>query len=299
MKNAFILLFFSILISSCSAQVKPQKPVTPQNKVNQETVSPVVIGKNQTNATHIYTRPKLVVGIVVDQMRYDYLTRFYNRYKDDGFKRFILQGFNFKNMHFNYVPTFTGPGHASIYTGTTPKYHGIIGNNWYDKYIKKSVYCTEDNSVKSIGTNSDDGQMSPNRLITTTFPDENRIFTQFKGKTIGISFKDRGAILPAGHTANAAYWFRGADEGVFISSSFYMDKLPQWVNDFNQSGIAKSYLKEWNTLYDIATYSESTADKNIYEGGFKGKPDATFPYDLNALKSKNGNINILKSTPYG
>ena len=245
------------------------------------------------------SKPKLVVGIVVDQMRYDYLTRFYSKYGEGGFKRMMNGGFNCKNNHFNYVPTYTGPGHASIFTGTTPKYHGIISNNWYDKDIKASVYCAQDDSVRSAGTMDVSGQMSPHRMKTTTFADENRLFTQMRGKTIGISIKDRGAILPAGHSANAAYWFQGKDEGHWISSTYYMDKLPKWVNDFNASGTSKSYLKVWNTLYDITTYSESGEDLNTFEGGFVGKETATFPYDLNALKDQNGFYEILKATPFG
>ncbi len=245
------------------------------------------------------SNPKLVVGIVVDQMRYDYLTRFYNKYGDGGFKRMIAEGFNCKNNHFNYVPTYTGPGHASIYTGTTPKYHGIISNSWYDKEIKESVYCTGDNSVQSIGTSSTSGQMSPYRMKTTTFADENRLFTQMRGKTIGISIKDRGAILPAGHTANAAYWFQGEKEGNWISSSFYMNALPDWVTKFNESGVANSYFKVWNTLYDINTYTESGDDLNTFETVYNGIETAAFPYDLAVLKEKNRNFELLKVTPFG
>ncbi|GAA3616714.1 alkaline phosphatase family protein [Flavivirga amylovorans] len=247
----------------------------------------------------IKTNPKLVVGIVVDQMRYDYLTRFYNKFGQGGFKRMINEGFNCKNNHFNYIPTYTGPGHTSVYTGTTPKYHGIIGNNWYDKEIKEMVYCAGDRSVQSVGTKSTAGKMSPHRMKTSTFTDENRLFTQMRGKTIGISIKDRGAILPAGHTANAAYWFHGKDKGHWISSSFYMNDLPKWVKDFNRSDAAESYFKVWNTLYDIDSYVESGSDLNSFEGGFKGKETATFPYDLKALKKENGGFDILKSTAYG
>lgn len=245
------------------------------------------------------TNPKLVVGIVVDQMRYDYLTRFADRYGEGGFKRMMNEGFNCKNNHFNYVPTYTGPGHASIYTGTSPKYHGIIANNWYDKDLKTMVYCAQDDEVNSVGTKTDAGKMSTQRMKTTTFADENRLFTQMRGKTIGISVKDRGAILPAGHTANAAYWFQGKNEGNFISSTFYMNELPKWVTKFNKSGTAKSYLKTWNTLYDIDTYVESGDDLNDFEGGFKGKETATFPYELDELKSRNGGYDILKATAYG
>ena len=251
--------------------------------------------QGQTNTD----KPKLVVGIVVDQMRYEYLTRFENRFGEGGFLRMVNKGFNCKNNRFNYVPTFTGPGHASVYTGTTPKYHGIISNTWYDKEIKKSVYCAGDTTMVSVGTDHHAGKMSPHRMKTTTFADENRLFTQMRGKSIGISIKDRGAILPAGHTANAAYWFHGADEGNFISSSFYMEELPKWVTKFNKADNVEKYLQTWNTLYDISSYVESGNDLNEFEGGFRGKETATFPYDLRALSEQNGGFDILKSTPFG
>ncbi|MFH6770017.1 alkaline phosphatase PafA [Gaetbulibacter aquiaggeris] len=280
MKHLIYFFLFFIAISSCNAQ-------------NSNSTSPI------NNKFDLNERPKLVVGIVVDQMRYDYLTRFYSRYGEGGFKRLMNEGFNCKNNHFNYIPTYTGPGHTSIYTGTTPKYHGIISNDWYDKEIKKGVYCVQDDSVQSVGTSGSAGQMSPHRMKTTTFTDENRLFTQMQGKTIGIAIKDRGAILPAGHTANAAYWFQGQDEGNWISSTFYMNELPKWVKDFNKKHSVDSYLKVWNTLYDISSYQESGPDLNNFEGGFNGKETATFPYDLSKLKDDNGGYDILKTTAYG
>ncbi|MEM6515410.1 MAG: alkaline phosphatase PafA [Bacteroidota bacterium] len=255
--------------------------------------------KNEIKSISNSDRPKLVVGIVVDQMRYDYLTRFEHQFVDGGFMRMINEGFNCKNNHFNYVPTYTGPGHASVFTGTTPKYHGIISNNWYSKVEKQSVYCAGDENVNSVGTESRAGKMSPHRMITTTFPDENRLFTQQRGKTIGIAIKDRGAILPAGHSANAAYWFHGKNEGKWISSTFYMDELPKWVSDFNRSKQAESYFKIWDTFKNIDSYTASGSDNNDFEKGFIGKDEATFPYDLSKLRMINGSYDILKTTPYG
>ena len=282
MKNVFTFIAVLFLFGSCGSQ---------NATIDTSTETYYAAESN--------SRPKLVVGIVVDQMRYDYLTRFESKFGDGGFKRMMSEGFNCKNHHFNYVPTYTGPGHASIYTGTTPKYHGIVGNNFYDKDTKDMVYCAGDDNVNSVGTTDDAGKMSPHRMQTTTFGDENRLFTQMRGKTIGVSLKDRGAILPAGHTANAAYWFHGRDEGSWVSSSFYMNELPQWVKDFNTSETAESYLKDWNTYYDIKTYTESGVDENTFEGGFKGKDKATFPYDLKALSKDNRGFDILKATPYG
>ncbi|NNK83066.1 MAG: alkaline phosphatase family protein [Flavobacteriaceae bacterium] len=287
MKKLLLVLCILLVNLSCFSQkVEVYKQDTSNNQVE---------SSEATNTK----RPRLVVGIVVDQMRYDYLTRFNEKYGENGFKRLIKSGFNCKNNHFNYIPTYTGPGHASVYTGTTPKYHGIIANNWYDKVSGEFVYCAGDSNYKSVGTEADAGEMSPHRMQTTTFSDENRLFTQMRGKTIGISIKDRGAILPAGHTANAAYWFHGKKEGNFITSSFYTNVLPKWVQEFNDAKYPEKYLKPWNTLYDISTYTESGRDLNNYEGGFKGKENATFPYDLKALKAKNGDYDILKVTPYG
>jgi len=244
-------------------------------------------------------RPKLVVGIVVDQMRYDYLSRFYNRYSDGGFKRLMRDGFNCTNNHYNYVPTYTAPGHASIYTGTSPMNHGIIGNNWYDKVEDQMIYNASDDNVLPVGTTSDDGKMSPYRMLTTTVTDELELHTQSRAKVIGVSIKDRGAILPAGHAADAAYWYRGSDEGTFITSTFYRDELPQWVENYNNSKPSSQYAKEWNTLYPVETYTASGTDLNDFERAPRGKETATFPYDLPALMEKNGGFSLLKGTPYG
>lgn len=244
-------------------------------------------------------RPKLVVGIVVDQMRYDYLTRFYNKYSDDGFKRIIRDGFSLENAHFNYIPTYTAPGHASIYTGTTPSTHGIIGNNWYDKFLKQTIYCVDDNNYISVGA-AQGGNKSPKRMITTTISDELKMAQNQNGKVISLSIKDRSAVLPGGHVADGAYWFEGGEDGKFITSSYYMEELPKWVKNFNKSDKALNYLNStWNTLYDIKTYTESIDDDNIYEGLFIGKKTPTFPYDLSKLKIDNGNFELLKGVPFG
>ncbi len=252
-------------------------------------------------------KPKLVVGIVVDQMRYDYLTRFWDRYGDNGFKKLINNGYNCKNTHYNYMPTYTGPGHASIYTGTTPENHGIISNTWFDKTINKNTYCTSDTIFKTISTptkygtiDSKYGEMSPSKMLTTTITDELKLATNFKGKTYGISIKDRGAILPAGHKANAAYWFEGGETGKWISSSFYMKELPKWLNELNNSNPANKYLEQsWKTLYPINTYTSSIPDDNPYEVLFKTEEKPVFPHDLKALRDSNNNYSLIKSTPFG
>ncbi|PKA97340.1 putative AlkP superfamily pyrophosphatase or phosphodiesterase [Flavobacteriaceae bacterium MAR_2009_75] len=252
--------------------------------------------KDKVETAPLKTTPKLVVGIVVDQMRYDYLTRFWNHYGNDGFKRLVEEGFNCKNNHYNYAPTSTGPGHASVYTGTTPATHGIIGNNWYDKVSDTSVYCASDDSYTSVGTSTDAGQMSPHRITVTTITDELRLHTQMRGKTIAIALKDRGAVLPGGHTANAAYWF---DAGKWITSSYYMNQLPKWVQGLNSSNELAKYKKPWDTLKKMKDYVESGTDNNNYEGLFEGETSPVFPHDLPKLWDKNGEYNLLKATPFG
>lgn len=245
-------------------------------------------------------KPKLVVGIVIDQMRYDYLDRYWNKFGDNGFKKIIKGGFNCKNTHYNYMPTYTGPGHASIYAGTTPENHGIIANDWYNKKTQKMIYCAEDTTVKTVGSTSKEGLMSPKNMVSTTITDQLKLNTNFKGKVIGISLKDRGAILPAGHKADAAYWFEGNNTGKWISSSYYFNELPKWVQEVNKQNSSNTYLsKPWNTLLPIAEYIESIADNNIYEGVFDGEKTPTFPHNLPALRDSNENYSLIKNTPFG
>lgn len=245
-------------------------------------------------------KPKLVVGVVIDQMRYDYLTRFASRYGNDGFKRLQREGFSLENAHYNYIPTYTAVGHTSIYTGTTPTNHGIISNHWYDKYLKKTIYCVDDDNYNTVGNNGEGGKKSPYRMLTTTVTDQLKLAQNMRGKTIGIAIKDRSAILPAGHTADAAYWFDGGDKGQWISSSFYLNELPTWVQEFNASGKADEYLsKPWETLYDISTYTQSIEDDNDFEVTFKGQERPVFPHDIPTLRKSNNNYSIIKGIPAG
>jgi len=243
-------------------------------------------------------RPKLVVGIVVDQMKMEYLYRFQSDFSESGFKRLMNEGYTFHNMHFNFLPTYTAPGHASIYTGTTPAMHGIVSNEWYSRSLGKEVYCTEDASVKTLGDGTkDEGEMSPKTLQTTTITDELRLSTNFKGKVIGISMKDRGSILPAGHFANWAFWY--SKTGSFISSTFYGDKLPDWVSEFNaEKGYLKYINAGWDLLKPLSTYNESLADDNPYEGKLYKVDKPIFPYDLKVMFEKN-DAGILRATPFG
>jgi predicted AlkP superfamily pyrophosphatase or phosphodiesterase len=253
--------------------------------------------KSKKETTGNLERPKLVVGIVVDQMRYDYLYRYWDKYSSGGFKRLMREGFNYKNTHYNYVPTSTAPGHASIYTGTTPAQHGIIGNNWYVRETGKMIYCTDDPKVKGVGTTSDAGNMSPANMLATTITDELKLATNQRAKVIGVCVKDRGSILPAGHAANAAYWYDSATKG-FISSTFYMTDLPVWVKQFNARKLPDSYLANpWTTLLPLAQYTESTPDDNNFENTFAGQAQPVFPHNLPVLQQKNPDI--FRTTPFG
>jgi predicted AlkP superfamily pyrophosphatase or phosphodiesterase len=242
--------------------------------------------------------PKLVVGIVVDQMRTDYIYRYWNRFGDGGFKRLVNEGFFCKNTHYNYVPTYTGPGHSSIYTGATPAIHGIIANDWFVKEKSIQTYCVEDKKVKPVGTMNEHCMMSPRNQLTTTLGDELKLFSNGKSKVFGIALKDRSSILPVGHSADAAFWY-DFDKGNFISSDWFVKELPAWLNNFNNKKLVRSYLeKGWNTLYPIETYTNSIADDNKYELAPNGKPKPVFPYDYNAQLVKN-DLTIIRSTPWG
>lgn len=242
-------------------------------------------------------RPKLVVGVVVDQMRYDYWYRYYDKYSEGGFKRMLREGFNCRNHHYHYSLTVTAAGHASVYTGSAPAIHGIVGNDWYDRKLGKGMYCVADSTVQSVGTANSAGKMSPKNLLTSTITDQLRIANNYQGKTIGVAIKDRGAILPAGHTANGAYWF-DSKTGNWITSTFYMNDLPQWVKDYNARKRPSELMKQnWNTLLPIEQYSESTTDDQPYEAKIAGAKKSTFPYDLAGIAGDA--FGILASTPHG
>jgi predicted AlkP superfamily pyrophosphatase or phosphodiesterase len=274
------LLLISLSIVTVSASAQKRKVIVPA-----------------PSATSI-PRPKLVVGLVVDQMRWDYLYRYYDRYQTGGFKRMLNEGYTCENTNIDYIPTVTAAGHTCIYTGSVPAIHGIAGNDFIVQATGKSMYCTDDSTVTAVGSTSKAGQMSPRNLLVSTVTDELRLATNFRSKVIGIALKDRGGILPAGHTANAAYWFDDAS-GNWISSSYYMTDLPTWVKKFNDQKIPEKYLKQdWNTLYPIATYLQSAPDNSSkYEGKFAGMDAPTMPVKTSELYK--GRLGMIRSTPYG
>lgn len=253
----------------------------------------------QKNRNSQLERPKLVVGLVVDQMRWDYLYRFYGKYGNDGFKRLLNTGYSLNNVNIPYVPTVTALGHACIYTGSVPAIHGIAGNDWTDKETGQNVYCTTDENVKPVGTtNVKVGSHSPKNLWSTTISDELRLATNFQGKVIGVSLKDRASILPAGHTPNGAYWFDDSS-GNFITSTWYMNDLPQWLKAFNSQNLAdKLVANGWNTLLPINQYTESSPDNSSWEGLLGSAKTPTFPYSNLAADYQARKDNI-RYTPFG
>lgn len=243
------------------------------------------------------SRPKLVVGIVVDQMRWDFLYRYAERYGTGGFRRMLGEGFTCENTFIPYAQTVTAAGHTCAYTGSVPAIHGIMGNEWYDKALGRDVYCTEDKSVKVIGGSDKAEPQSPRNLWATTICDELRLATNFRGKAIGVAIKDRGGILPAGHSANAAYWY-DSRSGNWVTSTYYMESLPGWVDKFNNRKIADSFYKlNWNTLYPISSYVQSDKDDMAYEGKYGHESKPVFPHELASQAGKN--YGLISATPYG
>ncbi|MCA5003989.1 alkaline phosphatase PafA [Sphingobacterium bovistauri] len=243
-------------------------------------------------------RPKLVVGLMIDQMRWDYLYTFADRYSNYGFKRLLKEGFSCENTIIPYIPTYTAIGHSTVYTGSVPSIHGIAGNDWIIQSTGQEMYCTEDINVEGVGSKAIEGKQSPRNLLASTITDQLKLATNFKSKVVGISIKDRGGILPAGHFADAAYWFE-SKSGNWITSTFYMNNLPEWVNKFNKQKLAEKYLmQDWNTLYPIDTYTNSINDDNTYEGKWAGEKSPTFPRKTSELM-KDAGLELIKTTPQG
>jgi hypothetical protein len=246
----------------------------------------------QTNS-----RPKLIIGIVIDQMRWDYLNRYQNLYGKNGFKRLMRDGYSFNNVFINYLPSFTAAGHAAIYTGSVPAIHGIVGNDWFDQRTGRHWISTEDTSEQTIGSLSMAGKMSPRNLLASTITDQLRLATNFKSRVVGISLKDRAAIIPAGHIPNGAFWFDTAT-GKFITSTYYMRTLPSWVVSFNEKKLPAMLMNnDWNTLLPLKSYVNSTEDVSEWEGKLAGDNATAFPHDL-AVSYKKDKASLLY-TPFG
>ena len=253
--------------------------------------------KTQINSPE---RPKLVVGLVVDQMRWDYLYRYEKQYGEGGFKRLLGEGFSLNNVMIPYIPTVTAIGHTSIYTGSIPSIHGIVGNSWRDRNTGESIYCTEDKTVTPMGSvNAENGSHSPRNLLSTTVTDQLRLATNFRSKVVGVSLKDRASILPAGHNPTAAFWFDDTT-GNFISSSYYFEKeLPKWVDKFNDQKIGERLVsKGWDTYLPMKKYVNSSADDVAWENALGTAEKPVFPYK-NLAQDYQKTKGVIRTTPFG
>ena len=234
-------------------------------------------------ATKASPQIRLVVGIVIDQFRYDYLTRFEDQFVEGGFRRFLTRGANFTENNYLHTPTYTAPGHATFMSGTTPALNGIIGNEWYDRKSGKTVSSVSDGNVKQLGGRDGGAGASPHRLIGSTLGDQMKLTSQGRSKVVGISLKDRSAILPVGKRPDGAYWYDGTT-GNFVSSTWYFNELPAWVKKFNQEQHSNTYFdKVWERLLPESAYARSAADDSAYEG-----KDHIFPHVLKGSEAKPG-----------
>jgi predicted AlkP superfamily pyrophosphatase or phosphodiesterase len=247
-------------------------------------------------------RPKLVVGIVVDQMRQDLLYRYQEHYGEGGFNRFLRSGFEYRNAHFPYMHTATGPGHVAVHAGASPAVSGVIGNGWYERAEENVVNVVGgDTSYTTVGLPAGTAEpgASPRRMLVSTLADELQKVQGFQAKTVGVSIKDRGAILPVGHSATGAYWF-DSGAGRFISSTYYGEELPDWVTAFNASGRIDSFNNAtWELTLPATAYAGARADDAPYEHRLSGKTTPTFPYDLRAMSEDRSGYGLLPNTPFG
>jgi predicted AlkP superfamily pyrophosphatase or phosphodiesterase len=247
-------------------------------------------------------KPRLVIGIVVEQLKYDQLEKFRDRLGDNGIKRLINEGTYFKNASFEYMLTQSAPGHATISTGTEPSYHGITSDNWYVPLKNELIYCSKDISVNPVGGSFESGLHSPVNLQSSTFSDELKMASNKNSKVFGVGLKENSAIFSAGHAADGVYWFDNTT-GTWMSSTYYIDSLPGWVNDFNAMKYSDSFLNNtWSLLRSAQEYDDCVADSNSFEAGFNAVN--YFPYDLKKLRTKGlfnsrNDFSLLRETPYG
>ena len=247
-------------------------------------------------------RPKLVIGIVVEQLRYDQLEKFRDRFGENGIRRMLNEGTYFKNAGYNYMLTQSAPAHATISTGAEPSVHGITSDSWYMPLKNEMVYCTQDSKIDPVGGSYEAGLHSPVNLLSSTFSDELNMSSKGKSKVFSIGLRESSAILSAGHYASGVYWYDNVS-GTWMSSTWYADSLPGWLNDFNALKLSESYLNNpWIPLKPADQYADCLPDSNKFEAGFSGI--AYFPYDLKKMTSK-GLLNvkrdysILRETPFG
>lgn len=252
----------------------------------------------QTTKVNDEAVPRIVVVLSVDQMRTDYLSRYWNKFQEGGFKRLVNEGAVCSNAQLDLHVQKISTGTATLFTGVYPAAHGIVSDRWYDRLKKKEVNCIADNYFITVGSDSKDGERSAAKLLSPTLGDLIKINNRNKSKVFSVALNDVSAVLSAGHAANGAYWF-DTQNGNMISSSYYVDIFPEWVRQFNEKGYAKTFAqREWTTLLPISSYEESLPDDYVLEKGYYDKWN-TFPYSMKKLMEKAVNYKFLKTTPFG
>jgi predicted AlkP superfamily pyrophosphatase or phosphodiesterase len=241
-------------------------------------------------------KPRLVVGIVIEELKFDQLEKFRDKLGENGIKKLINEGTYFKNASYEYMLTQSAPGHATISTGAEPSFHGITSDDWFVPLKNELINCTKDLTVNSVGGSFESGLHSPVNLLVSTFSDELQMATNRKSKVFGIGLRESSAIFSAGHAANAAYWFDNST-GTWMSSTYYINSMPGWVNDFNAMKYSETYLNStWNLFKPVSYYSDCLPDSNSFEAGFNNIN--YFPYDLKKIRSKK-DYSLLRETPFG
>jgi len=243
--------------------------------------------------------PKLIVGITIEEMRYEMLLRYWDAFTDDGFKQVIDEGALCTQVHHNYLITQNAPGHATIVTGTNPSYHGIIADRWYDKLSKKYIGAADEKKYNLMNGRITFGNFTPENLLASSIGDELKLATNDSSKVISIATNPVSSVISGGRLADYAFWFND-ENGKWITGNYYIDSLPEWVHEFHEKDFRNIYMKQtWSTLYSLEeNYQSSLPDNNPFEIGIR-LYRYTFPYDLNYLKNRSGNYKYLKYTPFG
>ncbi|MFA5219101.1 MAG: alkaline phosphatase family protein [Bacteroidales bacterium] len=244
--------------------------------------------------------PSLVVGIVVDGLRADWIDRYWHLFGEGGIKKLVTQGLSFSDANIPFLMADIGSSHASISTGSTPALHGIISAKWYNRLSREEVFCTADQTARPVGTLSLLGRHSPRYLLTPTINDVLLLASNNRSKVVTVSLQPESSVLLAGHQPSSCYWFNSAN-GKWMTSSHYMEEIPQWVNHYNQRNIAEIYIeREWNQLLADNLYEIIIPDDNPFETGFFNR-FKTFPYKMARIRkeSLSQDFEILTKVPFG
>lgn len=274
MKHTATILYFLLLFTTASAQ----------------------------NAYIPPDKPKLVIGIIVEQLRYDQLERVWDILPDNGLKRMVSEGTYYRNVSLDYLSTQAAPGFATIATGATPSAHGITSDTWFHPFNDQMIFSVQDPTAGAVGGSFETGLYSPVNLLSSTFADELQMASCGASKVYGIGIKEMGAIITAGHAADGAFWYDDRT-GTWMSSNYYGDSLPVWLMDLNAMLLPGQYMNQpWQPLMDPMRYPGCQADTNIHERGFEGQ--TWFPYDLKKMSTKGTllkatrDYSVLRETPF-